>query len=200
MAKDTKDKILKAALTLFSEKGFASVSVEDIAAQIGLTRTTVNHHYKTKELLYQETLKFAVKEVQPPFKVLVRKQFDIEGMILLFIDKYIKMLQEYPYLSSFLMYAINNGSLDIALLEHNIDLNIFYKKINFRIKKGTIAKISPQYILILILSLCNYPMIGQKLTSLSVGIHPDVYDSFLVEQRNLVVDFVLRGLELKPIN
>jgi TetR/AcrR family transcriptional regulator len=200
MAKDTKQKILDAALKLFSEKGFASVSVLDVAVQIGLTRTTVNHHYKTKELLYQETLKFAVKQVLPSFKVLVKKQFNTEGRILLFISKYIKVLQEYPYLSSFLIYAINNATLDIALLEDNINLDLFYKKINYRIKQGTMTKISPQYVLILILSLCSYPAIGQKLTSLSVGIHPDVYDSFLSEQTNIVTDFVLRGLGLNPLN
>lgn len=200
MAKDTKDKILKAALKLFSEKGFASVNVEEIAALADVKRTTVNYHYKTRELLYDETLKFAVKQVLPPFKVLVRKQFDIEGRILLFIGKYIKVLQDYPYVSSFLMYSINNGTLDVALLEDNINLDLFYKKINSRIKQGTMTKISPQSVLILILSLCNYPIIGQKLTSLSIGIHPDVYDSFLSEQTNIITDFVLRGLELKPIN
>jgi TetR/AcrR family transcriptional regulator len=200
MAKDTKDKILAAALKLYSEKGVASVNVGTVAEEIGLTRTTVNHHYKTKELLYQETLKFAVKQILTPFKQLVNTKFSTEGKIHLFIDKYIKVLKDYPNLSSFLIYAINNDTLDIALLEHNIDLDYFYKKINFRIKKGTMMKISPQYVLILILSLCNYPVIGQKLTSLSVGMHPDVYDSFLQEQTNIVTDFVLKGLGLNPIN
>lgn len=200
MAKDTKQKILDVALKLFSEKGVASVNVDEIASLADVKRTTVNYHYKTREYLYDETLKFAVKQVLPPFKQLIKKDFSTESRILFFIDKYIDVLQEYPYLPSFLIHAINNNTLNEALLEQNVDLDLFYKKINSRIKQGTMTKISPQYVLILILSLCNYPIIGQKLTSLSAGIHPDVYDSFLLQQRNIVTDFVLRGLGLNPIN
>lgn len=200
MGKDTKVIILNAALKLFTEKETSNVSMQEVAGIAGISRTNVNYHFKTKELLYEETLKLAVKQIIPPFKQLTKKEFDTEGKILLFINSYIKVLQDYPYLSSFLIYAINNNTLDVALLEHDIDLDVFYKKINLRIKKGTMRRMNPQHVLILILSLCNYPLIGQKLTSLSVGIHPDVYDSFLSEQTNIITDFVLRGLGLNPID
>lgn len=200
MAKHTKDKILDIALKMFSEKGFASVSVEDVADIAGIKRPTVYYYFKTRELLYEETIKLALKQILPSFKQFEKERYSVEQLILIFIDKYIATLQEAPSLLPFLIYAINNNTLDLDLLEHNTDLEIFYNKINRRISQRTMTKISPQHVLILILSLCSYPIMSKNLTSFSVGMHSDVYDSFLVEQRNLVVDFVLRGLELKPIH
>lgn len=200
MAKDTKDKILDTALKMFSEKGFASVSVEDVADIAGVKRPTVYYHFKTRELLYEETIKLALKQILPSFKQFEKERYSVEQLIFLFINKYIATLQEAPSLLPFLIYAINNNTLDLDLLEHNTDLEIFYNKINRRIAQKTMTKISPQHVLILILSLCSYPIMSKNLTSLSVGMHPDVYDSFLKDQRNIVTDFVLRGLGLNPIN
>lgn len=200
MAKDTKDKILSAALKLFTEKETSNVNIQEIADIAGVSRTNVNYHFKTKEQLHEEVVKFAVEQMLPPFKLLVKKEYNTEQRIFLFISKYVNVLREYPFLPSYLIYAINNNSLNTALIEHNVDLDSFYNKINSRIRRGTMIKLNPQHVLIFMLSLCSYPRIGQKLISLSAGIHTDVYDSFLLEQTNIMTDFVLRGLGLRPID
>ena len=48
MANGTKRKILHESMKLFKEKGYAAVSVEDICAAAGITRSTFYYHYKTK--------------------------------------------------------------------------------------------------------------------------------------------------------
>ena len=48
MANETKRKILNESMKLFKEKGYTEVSVEDICAAAGITRSTFYYHYKTK--------------------------------------------------------------------------------------------------------------------------------------------------------
>ncbi|CAE6825700.1 TetR/AcrR family transcriptional regulator [Paraburkholderia haematera] len=50
---DTRKAIMDAALAEFAEKGFAAASIREIAARVELPHTTVTHHYKTKDLLWQ---------------------------------------------------------------------------------------------------------------------------------------------------
>lgn len=50
---DTRRAIMDAALAEFAEKGFAAASIREIAARVDLPHTTVTHHYKTKDLLWQ---------------------------------------------------------------------------------------------------------------------------------------------------
>ncbi|WP_179403935.1 TetR/AcrR family transcriptional regulator [Burkholderia guangdongensis] len=50
---DTRSAIMDAALAEFAEKGFAAASIREIAARVGLPHTTVTHHYRSKDLLWQ---------------------------------------------------------------------------------------------------------------------------------------------------
>lgn len=50
---DTKKIILKMALELFSERGYDSVSVGEIAQKVGIKAPSLYNHYKSKEEIFQ---------------------------------------------------------------------------------------------------------------------------------------------------
>jgi len=49
---DTKHRILDEALTLFSEKGFANVFVNEIAERVGIKAPSLYKHYKSKQAIF----------------------------------------------------------------------------------------------------------------------------------------------------
>jgi TetR/AcrR family transcriptional regulator len=49
----TRERILEAALALFVEKGFAAVSMREIATRSGVTKSLIHHHFGSKEALWQ---------------------------------------------------------------------------------------------------------------------------------------------------
>ena len=49
----TRDRILEAAHTLFVDKGFAAVSMREIAAHSGVTKSLIHHHFGSKEALWE---------------------------------------------------------------------------------------------------------------------------------------------------
>ena len=49
---DTKHRILDEALTLFSEKGYANVFVNDIAERVGIKAPSLYKHYKNKQAIF----------------------------------------------------------------------------------------------------------------------------------------------------
>ena len=49
MAKDTKEKILTAALEMFSQKGYEGTNIRELAASLGLVKSGVYKHYESKE-------------------------------------------------------------------------------------------------------------------------------------------------------
>lgn len=55
-AEDTHEAILKAAELRFAAKGFYPTRLEDIADDVGITRTAVIYHFKDKEALYNAVL------------------------------------------------------------------------------------------------------------------------------------------------
>lgn len=65
----TKSRILKNATILFAEKGYADVSVKDIAARCELSPPSLYNHYESKEAIWEAVLKY------------------IKGLYLLYFDR-----------------------------------------------------------------------------------------------------------------
>ncbi len=55
-AMQTPDKIIQAALKLFSERGFYGASMDHIAREVGVTKQALIHHFGSKEKLYGAVL------------------------------------------------------------------------------------------------------------------------------------------------
>ena len=54
-----REQILDVAEQLFVERGYASVSMSDIAAELGVTRPVANYHFGSKETVYLECVRRA---------------------------------------------------------------------------------------------------------------------------------------------
>nr|WP_070961474.1 TetR/AcrR family transcriptional regulator [Hyphomonas sp. Mor2] len=57
MARVTREEYLDTAERLFAERGFYGVSIAAIAAELGLTKQALLHHFGNKEKLYGEVLR-----------------------------------------------------------------------------------------------------------------------------------------------
>jgi TetR/AcrR family acrAB operon transcriptional repressor len=55
-AEQTRQDLLNAALTVFSQKGFSAARLEDIAEAAGVTRGAIYHHFGSKEALYSDLI------------------------------------------------------------------------------------------------------------------------------------------------
>ena len=56
MANDTKEKILTAALKLFSEKGYNGTNVRELSNELGLVKSALYKHYGSKEAVWHALL------------------------------------------------------------------------------------------------------------------------------------------------
>ena len=56
MAKDTKEKILAAALDLFSQNGYAGTNIRELSASLGLVKSSLYKHFASKEEIWNALL------------------------------------------------------------------------------------------------------------------------------------------------
>jgi TetR/AcrR family transcriptional regulator, cholesterol catabolism regulator len=67
----TRDRILGAAASLFREYGFNGTSMHDLAAEVGITKSSLYHHFPSKQALLSEILEATVSRVTPRIEAVV---------------------------------------------------------------------------------------------------------------------------------
>ncbi len=56
MAKDTKERILAAALDMFSQNGYTGTNIRELAASVGLVKSSMYKHFESKEEIWNALL------------------------------------------------------------------------------------------------------------------------------------------------
>ena len=56
MAKDTKERILEAALEMFSRNGYAGTNIRELTASLGLVKSSMYRHFESKEDIWNTLL------------------------------------------------------------------------------------------------------------------------------------------------
>ena len=103
---DTKHKILDEALTLFSEKGFANVFVNDIAERVGIKAPSLYKHYKSKQAIFdaiidemnhrfeQQARALNINGINPAVDAEVYKNMDEDHLVKLGTDLFMYYLHD----------------------------------------------------------------------------------------------------------
>ena len=56
MAKDTKERILAAALDMFSQNGYAGTNIRELAGSLGMGKSSMYRHFESKEEIWNALL------------------------------------------------------------------------------------------------------------------------------------------------
>lgn len=107
---ETKQRIARAALTLFVEKGFAETSVRDITAAVGITEGALYRHYAGKEQLAWDLfstnyISFATELTRARIG-----RSDFAAQIAAMIQTFCHFFDEDPKLFSYLLLMQHNES------------------------------------------------------------------------------------------
>jgi len=140
-----KEQIITTALDLFSQYGIKSVSMDDIARNLSISKRTLYGFFEDKETLLVEGLKYRNKQLENYLNQLEKEPHTTVDIILLFYDEILKRprwysqkfyedLKKYPK-------AIENKEDEkekfnekcLLLFNRGIKEGVFQKEINFEI-------------------------------------------------------------------
>lgn len=87
----TRDQILLVAARLFSERGFANVSIRDICDTAGVTPPTIYHYFGNKDQLFQAVIRktLSLKDFRIALLAAISEESDPEDQLAVFIRYYL---------------------------------------------------------------------------------------------------------------
>lgn len=72
MAKDTKERILAAALDMFSQNGYAGTNIRELAGSLGMGKSSMYRHFESKEEIWNTLLDELISYYEARFGSMVR--------------------------------------------------------------------------------------------------------------------------------
>jgi AcrR family transcriptional regulator len=97
MRTDKYNATLRAAERLFADKGYARVSMSDIAKAAGVSKGLIYHHFPSKEELLRQILEDVRVVSEERFRTIVRSNETIKAKLRTIIETWINMAYSHPH-------------------------------------------------------------------------------------------------------
>ena len=85
---------LKAALTLFAERNFASVTIKDIAQSLGVNTGLIYYYFENKTDLFRAAIEFALENAFANMRAIEAGNADPAGLISSWLDNHVERYAE----------------------------------------------------------------------------------------------------------
>lgn len=196
--KETEEKIFDAARKVFHHRGFFGARMQEIADEAKINKSMLHYYYRSKDQLFREVFLDSFKKVFPEILKMLSSDLPLFDKIEKFVNRYMNILNENPYLPGFVLHEMNNNKehLKDVLQNHRISIpDILKKQIDEEVKSGAINPISPENFISNLLSLCVFPFIARPMISNIFQLDEKQYQKFLENRRKELPTFIINGLK-----
>jgi TetR/AcrR family transcriptional regulator len=194
----TKRALLYAGISLFAERGYYGVAVDEIVAQAGCNKRMLYHYFSSKEGIYVEVLRQVFGELEAYEMESTREVVDTAAAIRDILAQYFDFLQTHPEFVSLLMWENLNQA---RILDAHPDLLTkmpILERLAEILKQGSErgeidASIDPRQLLIALIGLCFIYFSNQHTLRHSIGL--DFSDPSVLKQgMELAQEVLINGL------
>lgn len=189
----TEEQIKEQSKLLFFQKGHLSATVQEIADFAGVTRTSVNYYFRSKENLFAIVYDELVAGMKAQLDNIYALEIPFREKVDIYIEYFFEIKERYPYLEVFNIQESNialpkqSSILSPKPLKH---LDVFLKEIEEAMERGDVKKCHPINFLINIISLISYPIIMKPIFLMVYKQTEASYTALINERKQIIKEII----------
>ena len=115
----TRDAVFDAAATLFSAKGFDSISMDGIARRAGVNKAMIYYHFADKLTLYRSVVGEMLQHMTGTVTAIAAEEGPAPAKLDRFIEAFVRMTETRPWFPALMLREISEGAphLDLETLQ-----------------------------------------------------------------------------------
>ena len=191
----TETRILEAAEKAFYRKGKAGTSMQDIADEAGITRTSLNYYFRSKDKLFESVFRKAMEKFVPNIVEMLNAEITFKEYVPNMTATIIDTMIANPEIPIFVLQELssNPNRMPELLLDLGINPEIALKKFA-RDEELSKLPIDPRQIILNILSLCIFPFAARPVVqTILYNDNEEEYKSAM-EQRKVIIPMMIEKL------
>jgi AcrR family transcriptional regulator len=201
----TEERIVRAAVDVFTRKGRAGGRMQDIADRAGINKALLHYYFRSKDRLFKEVFKRVVPVIFSDVFKIMGEDIPLFEKIEKFTASYMDVIEEHPHFPLFVVRALE-GSPDLfadtvlSTFEH-LGFNPVKRleeDIRNEAQAGVIGDIDARHLMVNIMSMSIFPFVLRPfLTRIAFEGDGGAYDRFLEERKKEVARFVISAIRKK---
>jgi len=202
---DSREKIIKAAIAVFAEKGKYGARMEAIAAKAEVNKAMVYYYYSTKENLYHEALRSVISTNIARTFGLVAEMMDTTAdsieMLKKFIAVYFDVFSAEKTYTKLMLDAVASEPHEIEQIVSDtklqLQLNMPLKFLSFLedgMAKGVFRRVDPKQLLINMISMTMFYFFGKPAIKAMLDLPVEDEQQFLQARQAAIIDLLLFGI------
>ena len=195
--KQTEEKILDAARSVFMQRGFFGARMQDIADQAGINKAMLHYYFRSKDKMFESIFTEAMDKFFGEVLIILNKDLPLEAKIEYFIEKYIDVFVDMEYLPGFIIHEITHNRERIEQFtkeKFKFDPYIFIGQIQQEMQNGKVVQVDPRHIIVNMLSLCIFPFAAKPLLMLKMNFSEEEFSQFIEDRKKLLPELILHGI------
>lgn len=196
--RETADRILDAAHTVFLRRGTAKSRTQEIADEAGVNKALVHYYFGTKAALADAIFERALGTLAPlMFGILADEKRSIEQKVRDIVREQIDFHSARPYFAGYLiseMHAEPERVAAVMARRGSPPRDVLRRQIREAVEAGRMRPISAEQFIVNLMGLLVFPFALRPGLSALLGIKPSGWSAFMEERKRLLPDFILAGL------
>ncbi|ROI13471.1 TetR/AcrR family transcriptional regulator [Epilithonimonas hominis] len=188
----TQELIKETTKNLFFVKGRFDATTQEIADEAGVNRTLINYYFRSRDNLVQIVFDEAHRVEKEKSEVIMRSDLNFKEKISKFIEESLQTSLKYPYLETYIVSQINNGSCHKRDVEEE-DFKNFYKDIEKEMELGNLAKMEPMQFIFNMISLLVFPSAIRPLFMENMMITDEEFDRLISQRKDIILNLLFKN-------
>ena len=195
---DTETIIKEAAKEVFLQKGYDGARMQDIADKTGFNKALLHYYFRSKEKLFDVIFFEQFGKLIAQVKQGIRGEMNLHDKLEFFIDNYIGMLEQNPYLPLFVINELSRNPdrfMDkIKSFEVYPEAAAMIGMMLEAMEEGKIKKYNPFHLLMNIMSLSVFPFIAKPMIMYITDVEEEDWQTIMKDRKEQVKAFVFNAL------
>lgn len=194
----TEEKIYEAARRIFILKGMEGARMQEIADEAGMNKALLHYYFRSKENLFRAVFKDIFIKFFNKVKDTLFSEMPGKEKLDVFIDNYIELIQNNPYVPQFIINEINRDPMMLKsmMFESGIEpqkiLELFFNEK----PSGYFLKLDPRHIVVSLLGMLIFPIAARPLLQMIYfNDDQEAYTQFLNERKEVVKNMIFKFIE-----
>jgi TetR/AcrR family transcriptional regulator len=188
----TEQHIIDTSMKVFFSEGRINATTQEIADAAGINRTLIHYYFRSKDVLFKETFRQAMVIFSQKSDMILGTDLPFREKTERFITNFMKKLEDYPYLETFISLGIIQQGFGKSPLiptpkEQPEAIKIYLKEIEKAMEEGVTPRMNPAHFIMNMFSLMIYPFLMEPLQKSLLNITKEGYNQAIKERKEIIM-------------